>query len=153
MDFCAALVVLDARAQCYHSIFNTKSGKKAALKRRVSMWVLRGTFLGMSIFGIDAVVFMLAFFRSMGPLLAGPGQQSSIDIRSISLLTVGNPWFWATFAACLVIGLAIARSWPGKFSPVFWVMLAVIDLVPAGLLSLFLVLVFKLKQVAATVAK
>jgi hypothetical protein len=113
------------------------------------MWVLKGTFIGVTIFAVGALAFMLLSLRSMGPLLAGPGRHWSIDIRSISLTTVGNPWFWAAFAACLVIGCAIARSWPGKFSPAFWVTLAVIDLIPAGVLSLILFIVFKLKEVAA----
>ena len=114
------------------------------------MWALKGTFLGISIFGVGAVVFMFLSLRSMGAaLIAGPGHQSSFDIRVIPLLTIYNVWFWAAFAASIVIGLAIAASWPGKFSPVFWVVLAVIDLVPAGVLSLILLLVSKLKEVAA----
>ncbi len=114
------------------------------------MWALKGTFLGISIFAVGAVVFMLLSLRSIGgSLIAGPGRQMGIDIRVISLATIYNPWFWAAFAASIVIGLAIAASWPGKFSPVFWVVLAVIDLVPAGVLSLILLLVSKLKEVAA----
>jgi hypothetical protein len=114
------------------------------------MWALKGTFLAISHFAVGAAVLMLLSLRTIGgPLLAGPGQQMSIDIRAISLATIYNPWFWAAFAASIVIGLAIAASWPGRFSPVFWVVLAVIDLVPAGLLSLVLLLVFKLKEAAA----
>jgi hypothetical protein len=52
----------------------------------------------------------------------------------------------AAFAACIVIGWAIAASWPGKFSPTFWVVLAVIDLVPAGMLGLFLLLMSRLSS-------
>jgi hypothetical protein len=58
---------------------------------------------------------------------------------------------WAAFAACMVIGWAIAASWPGKLSPAFWIVLAVIDLVPAGMLGLFLLILFKLKEVAGQV--
>src|ERR1700682_3680231 len=106
------------------------------------MWALKGTFIGISIFGIGAVVFMF-LGRSFGA--------STVDIRIISRATVYSAWFWATFAACIVIGLAIVRSWPGKFSPAFWIVLAVIDLVPAGMLSLFLLMLFKLKEVAGPV--
>ncbi len=114
------------------------------------MWAVKGTFLGISIFAVGAAVFMLLSLRSIGgAFIAGPGRQMAFDIRSISLVTIYNAWFWAAFAACIVIGLAIARSWPGRFSPVFWVVLAVIDLVPAGMLSLFLVLVSRLKEAAA----
>ncbi len=114
------------------------------------MWALKGTFLGISIFAVGAVVFMLLSLRSIGgSLIAGPGRQMAFDIRAIPLLTIYNAWFWAAFAASLVIGWAIARSWPGRFSPVFWVVLVVIDLVPAGLLFLVLLLVSRLKEVAA----
>jgi hypothetical protein len=111
---------------------------------------LKGTFLGITIFAVGTFVFMLLSLRSIGgALIAGPGEQMSIDIRSVWLVTIYNPWFWAAFAASIVIGWAIAASWPGKFSPVFWAVLAVIDLVPAGALTLTLILVFKLKQIAA----
>jgi hypothetical protein len=117
------------------------------------MGIVKGTFLGITIFAVGAVVFLLAFLRSRGPLLAGPGQQHAIGLSVISHLTVYNVWFWAAFAACLVIGWAIAASWPGKFSPTFWVVLAVIDLVPAGMLGLFLVLMSRLKEAAAAATK
>jgi hypothetical protein len=110
------------------------------------MWALKGTFIGISIFGIGAVVLMLL---GSTPILAGPGHQSSTDIRSIARATIYNPWLWAAFVACIVIGLSIVRSWPGRFSPAFWIVLAVIDLVPAGILGLILVLIHRLKQVAA----
>jgi hypothetical protein len=108
------------------------------------MWALKGTFIGTSIFAVGAAVFMLLSMRSISR-----GKQMAIEVRLISLATIYNPWFWAAFVASLVIGCAIARSWPGKFSPAFWVMLAVIDLIPAGMLSLVLLLIFKLKEVAA----
>jgi hypothetical protein len=105
------------------------------------MWALKGTFIGISTFGIGATIFMFLAKRSFGA--------ATVDIRTVSHATIYSTWFWAAFAASVVIGLAIARSWPGRFSPVFWVLLAVIDLVPAGVLSLILLLVFKLKEVAA----
>jgi hypothetical protein len=117
------------------------------------MWILKGTFLGISIFAVGAVVFLLAFLRSRGPLLAGPGQQRATGLTVISHLTVYNVWFWAAFAACLVIGWAIAASRPGRFSPTFWVVLAVIDLVPAGLVGLVVLLVSRLKEAASAAAK
>ncbi len=78
------------------------------------MWALKGTFIGVTIFAVGAVVFMLLSLRSLGG-----GKQMSIDIQVLSLATTYNPWFWAAFVSSIVIGLAIARSWPGKFSPVF----------------------------------
>jgi hypothetical protein len=113
------------------------------------MIIVKGTFLGVTIFAVGAFVFLLAFFRSQGPLLARPGQQWAIGLNVISHLTIYNAWFWVAFAASIVIGWAIAASWPGRFSPVFWVVVAVIDLVPAGLLGLFLLLMSRLKEAAA----
>jgi hypothetical protein len=109
------------------------------------MWALKGTFIGISIFGIGATIFMFLAKRSFGA--------STVDIRTMSNATIYSTWFWAAFVACVLIGLAIARSRPGKFSPVFWVVLSVIDLVPAGALSLILLMVFKLKEIAAAVPK
>jgi hypothetical protein len=106
------------------------------------MWALRGTLIGISIFAVGAAVFSFLSYRNISG-----GQQMSVDIRMIPLTTIYNPWFWATFVASIVIGLAIARSWPRKFSPTFWVALAVIDLFPAGMLALTLFLVLKLKEV------
>jgi hypothetical protein len=49
----------------------------------------------------------------------------------------------------LVIGWAIAASWPGRFSTLFWIMLAIADVVPATLLGLFLMLALPLLRTAA----
>jgi hypothetical protein len=108
------------------------------------MWILKGTFLGLTIFAVGVTTFLVAFFRSLGPLLAGPGQHYSIDIRTIFHVTTQNIWFWAAAVACLVIGWAIVASWPGRFSPLFWVMLAVADVVPATLLGVFVMLALSL---------
>jgi hypothetical protein len=107
------------------------------------MWAVKGTLIGISIFAVGAAVFSFLSYRNISG-----GRQMSVDIRTIPLTTIYNPWFWATFVASIVIGLATARSWPGKFSPTFWILLAVIDLFPAGMLALTLFLVFKLKELA-----
>ena len=110
------------------------------------MWILKGTLLALWLFGFGNIAWLyFALYRHMP-------SQSAVDIRLITALTIRNPFWWTALVVCLVLGFAIARSWPGKFSPVFWVLLAVIDLVPAGMLSLFLVLLYKLKEVAGQVA-
>ena len=90
-------------------------------------------------------VFLAAFLRKSGPLFAGPGQGFSIDPRTIAHLTTQNLWFWIAGVACLAIGLAVAASWPGKFSPVFWILLALADVVPVTALGIFLVLIQRLQ--------
>ena len=113
------------------------------------MWILKGTFVGVTIFAVGVTVFLLAFFRRSGPLFGGSGGVGSLDINTISHLTTHNIWFWAAFAASVVIGWAIVASWPGRFSPAFWVALAITDLIPATLLGLFLLLALPLLRAAA----
>ena len=107
------------------------------------MWALKGTLLGISIFGIGATIFMFLAKRSFGA--------STVDIRTMSHATIYSTWFWAAFVSSVVIGLTIVRSWPGRFSPVFWVVLAVLDLVPAGMLGLFLFMLSRLRAITAGV--
>jgi len=111
------------------------------------IWV-KGIILGASLFAIGVFIFLVAFLRRSGPLFAPPGQAYAIDIRTIAVLTTQNVWFWIAGVACLAIGLAITATWGGKFSPVFWVLVALADVVPVAALGIFLVLVQKLHQVA-----
>src|SRR5258708_17891479 len=113
------------------------------------MWALRGTFFGIGIVAVGAAVFVLLFQWSRGPLLSR--SSGTFDIRIIPLVTIYNAWFWAAFAACMVIGWALARSWPGRFSPAFWVVLAVIDLFSARMLRLFFLLMSKLNEITRQV--
>ena len=79
---------------------------------------LKGIVLGASLFAIGVFVFLFAALRMRGPLLAGPGQAYSIDIRTLASMTFQNFWFWVAGVACLLIGVAITASWPGKFAGV-----------------------------------
>ncbi len=108
------------------------------------IWI-KGIILGASLFAIGVFVFLMAALRMRGPLLAGPGQAYSIDVRTLAFMTTQNLWFWIAGVACLAIGLAVAASWPGKFSPVFWILLALADVVPATALGIFLVLIQRLQ--------
>ena len=111
------------------------------------MFWIRGIVLGASFFAVGVFIFLVAFLRRSGPLFAPPGQAYSIDIRTIAVLTTQNMWFWVAGVACLAIGLAITASWGGKFSPVFWVLVALADVIPVAALGIFLVLVQKLQAV------
>ncbi|SRR5712692_1717231 len=108
------------------------------------IWV-KGIILGASVFAVGVFVFLVAFLRKSGPLFAGPGQAFAIDPRTIAHLTTQNLWFWIAGVACIAIGLAVAASWPGKFSPVFWILLALADVAPATALGIFLVLIQRLQ--------
>ena len=102
------------------------------------MWILKGVLLGMWSFGFGTMAYLyLTIFRHMQP-------HSSVDITSIGLLTTVNPLWWTGLVVCLILGLAIARMWSGPLG--VWIALLVTGLIPAGFLSLFLVLIVKQKQ-------
>ncbi len=69
---------------------------------------------------------------------------SAVGISVITVYTTQNPLWWTALVVCLVLGFAIARSWSGPLG--LWIALLVTGLIPAGLFSLFLVLVYKLKR-------
>jgi len=89
-------------------------------------------------FGTIAFLYF-AIFRRLPP------GGAMIEPAFFTHYTTQNRLWWAALAACIVLGCALVGSWPGKGSPVFWVVLLVTDLIPLGLLALFLGLVAKLK--------
>ncbi|SRR6266699_3892439 len=102
------------------------------------MWIAKGALLGMWLFGFGTIgLLYVRVFRYLPP-------NSAVGMSVITVYTVHNPLWWTALVLCLVGGLAVARSWSGPLS--LWIWLAVTGLIPAGLLTLFLVLVYKLKQ-------
>jgi hypothetical protein len=68
------------------------------------MWFLKGTLLSMCLFGLATIVYLyFTVFRHLGP-------HTSVDIRSLFLLTTLNPLWWTMGAVCFVLGLAIAHK-------------------------------------------
>jgi hypothetical protein len=116
-------------------------------REKIMVWI-KGIILGASVFAIGVFIFLVAVLRKSGPLFAAPGQAFSIDIRTLAVMTTQNVWFWIAGVACIAIGLAVAVSWPGKFSPVFWVLLALADVIPVAALGIFLAVVQRLHQMA-----
>jgi hypothetical protein len=80
---------------------------------------------------------LLAGYRNLPP-------NSAVGATVITGYTSQNPLWWIALALCLVLGLAITRSWRGPLG--LWIALAVTGLIPAAFLALFLVLIVKLKQ-------
>jgi hypothetical protein len=104
------------------------------------MWILKGTLLGLWLFGFGTLArFCFGVFRNLPP-------NSSVDIRVITSSTTQNPLWWTALGVCLVLGYAIARVWSGP--PILWIALLVTGLIPAGFLALFLILLVKLKHAA-----
>ncbi len=78
------------------------------------MWILKGTLLGLLLFSVGTFLFLIAFLRRLGPILAPAGQHWTFDIGLISRLTIRNNWFWIALVACLALGYAIVASWPSS---------------------------------------
>jgi hypothetical protein len=103
------------------------------------MWIAKGTLLGLWLLGFGTIAFFyVAIFRYLPP-------NSAVGVTVITAYTTQNPLWWTALVVCLVLGLAIARSWPGPLGT--WTALLVTGLIPAGLLILFLVLACKLKHI------
>jgi len=103
------------------------------------MWILKGTLLALWLFGFGNLAWLyFTLYRNLPP-------NSSVDIRIITAFTIHNALWWAALVVSLVLGYAIARTWRGPLG--LWIALLVTGLIPAGCLALFLVLVYKLKQI------
>lgn len=102
------------------------------------MWIAKGILLALWLLGFGTMALLyFSIFRHLPP-------NSAVDYRSITILTTQNPSWWTALVVCLVVGLAIARSWSGPL--VLWLALLVTGLIPAGILTLFLMLLYKGKQ-------
>jgi predicted cobalt transporter CbtA len=109
------------------------------------MWILKGTFLGLWLFGFGTIAFFyFAIFRHV-PL------GTEVPTTMVTGLTTQNPWWWVALVASIAIGCALVHSWPGKGSVVFWVVLFVTSVIPVGLFSLVAVMISKLKEAAKEV--
>ncbi len=69
------------------------------------MWILKGSLLGMGLFLVGTILFLIAV---IGPFRAN----RAIGLSAITGITIHNPLFWVAFLASLAIGCAIVRSWP-----------------------------------------
>jgi hypothetical protein len=71
------------------------------------MWILKGTLLGLWLWGFGTMVRLyFAIYRNLPP-------NSAVDIRVITGYTIQNPFWWTALVVCLVLGYAIARAWSG----------------------------------------
>lgn len=105
------------------------------------MWILKGTVLGLWLFGFGTIALLyLAVYRGLPP-------HSAVGVTVITAYTIQNLWWWAALLTCLALGGAVARRWSGP--AVLWIALLVTGLIPAGLLTLFIVLAVKVKQASS----
>ena len=104
------------------------------------MWIAKGLFLGLWLFGYATIIELYAAVYRHTP------SNSAVSIHVITSLTSSNPWWWTTCAVCLIFGCLIARIWSVPCA--IWIGLAVTGLIPVSFLTLFVVLVAKLKAIA-----
>lgn len=90
--------------------------------RHVAVWLWHNCYL------------YLMIYRHLPP-------HTAVDVASIGLLTMLNPMWWAGLVICLIVGLAIARSWSGPLG--VWIALVATGLIPGGALAVFLALITK----------
>jgi hypothetical protein len=106
------------------------------------MWILKGAFLGTWLFEFGTIAFLyLALYRNLSP-------NTVVGVTALMGYTSQNPLWWASLAACLVLGCSLVGSWPGKGSLALWIVLGVTFLIPLGLIGLFMAMVAKLKEAA-----
>lgn len=106
------------------------------------MWIVKGILLGAWLFSFGWLFYLVRLYLLAQKLSAGKGPgMFGIEL----LLPVSTLSFWLWLVAWLAIGLATARSFPIR--PILWITMAVTELVPAGLLAMFLVLMSRLRAV------
>jgi hypothetical protein len=112
------------------------------LKLEGIMWIAKGILLGVWLFSFGWLSYLVRLYLIGQKFSAGRGPgMFGIEL----LLPVSTLSFWLWLVAWLAIGLATARSFPVK--PILWTMMAVTELVPAGLLAMILVLMSRLRAV------
>jgi hypothetical protein len=103
------------------------------------MWLAKGSLLALWLFGFGTIALL---YFSVYRLHLPPN--SAVDTRSITALTTQNPLWWTALVVCFVLSFAIVRSWSGPI--VVWIALLVTGLIPAGILTLFIMLIVKGKE-------
>lgn len=102
------------------------------------MWIAKGTLLALWLFGFGTMALLyFSIYRHLPP-------NSAVDYRSITGLTTQSLLWWTALVVCFVLGYATARSWSGPI--VLWIALLVTGLIPAGTLTVFILLLVKAKQ-------
>ncbi len=105
-----------------------------------AMWILKGTLLGLWLFGFGTMAFLyFAVYRHTGP-------HNAVAINGITGYTTQNPIWWIALAVCLVLGYVIVRSWSAP--PILWVAVLVTGLIPAGWFALFLTMLAMAKRIS-----
>ena len=102
------------------------------------MEIIKSFFLGIWLFSFGTIAYLyLALYRKLPP-------STAVSASVFAAHTTYNLFWWIGLVACFALAFVIVKSWPLR--PYLWIALAVTELLPVGLLSLFLVLMFKVKE-------
>ena len=77
------------------------------------MFVLKGILLGLGLFGICVVIYVIGMTRFIlkGTPAPAPGTTVGIDLTT---MLGHNHWVLVALLACIMLGLSIAGSWPHR---------------------------------------
>jgi hypothetical protein len=104
------------------------------------MWILKGFLLALWLVGFGTLLTLyLAIYRTLPP-------NTAVSTSVFGLYTVYSGAWWLGVIACVAVSFAVSNVWTGPRS--LWLFLAVTDVIPVGLLALFLTLVAKLHAAA-----
>lgn len=104
------------------------------------MWMLKGTLLGLWLFGFGTMLYL--YLAVYGPIQP----HKAVAFNLVTSHTIQNPLWWVALVICLVFGYTIAHRWSGP--PILWIALLLTGLVPAGYLALVIMLAAKSKHVS-----
>jgi hypothetical protein len=69
------------------------------------MWIGKGLFLGVWLFGYATLIELYAASYRHSP------SNSAVSIHVITSLTSSNSWWWTVCAVCFIFGCLIVREW------------------------------------------
>ena len=86
------------------------------------MLILKGTFLGLGIFVIVSICYLVAAFTRLKPMFPSPplnaNEAVGWDLITFSRIFISKPGAYVALLACIILGVAIVGSWPGPAHPV-----------------------------------
>jgi hypothetical protein len=99
------------------------------------MEIIKSLFLGIWLVSFGTITYLYFVLYRRLP------RSTAIGSSVFAAYMTYNPFWWAGVLACFMLSFVIVKSWPGR--PIFWIALAVTELLPAGMLTMFLILMFK----------
>lgn len=90
--------------------------------RKHNILILKGTFLGLGIFVIVSVCYLVAALTRLRSMFPSPQLKANeavgVDLSTFSRLFMSRPGAYVAFLACIILGVAIVGSWPRPGHPV-----------------------------------